>query len=273
MSNPFFVHTAALRRASLVHRTAALVKTLLRFFFRLLYHQFAFTYDLVAATVSFNRWQDWVMSVLPFVDGKRVLEMGHGPGHLQRILLSRNLVAVGIDESAQMGRLAKRNLRRGTLSQSRNGSSPRRFSPGSASAQNASTPHLAYAQANLTRGVAQQLPFPNETFDTIIATFPTEYITDPGTLAEVRRCLLNGGRLVVLPVALPKHPFLIWLFKVTDQSPTEALEVVKFKFKEPFAAAGFETEIKTLDVKSGILLIVLATNPMDPPERTLSPLA
>src|SRR5512138_2530133 len=96
------------------------MKTLLRFFFRLLYHQFAFTYDLVAATVSFNRWKDWVMSVIPFIEGDRILEIGHGPGHLQRVLLTlrhgsgqdRNLIVVGIDESAQMSRLAKRNLTR-----------------------------------------------------------------------------------------------------------------------------------------------------------------
>jgi len=220
------------------------VKTLLRLFFRLLYHQFAFTYDLVAAAVSFNRWKDWVVSVLPFIEGNRILEIGHGPGHLQRVLLSRQLFAVGIDESAQMGRLAKRNLRRGGFSQS------------------PSPPHPAYTQPNLTRGVAQHLPFPSEAFDTIIATFPTEYITDPGTLAEVRRCLFNGGTLIVLPVALPKNPFLDWLFKATHQSPMEALEVVQSKLKEPFAAAGFETEIKTLAVKSGILLVVLAAKPM-----------
>src|SRR5215208_4276905 len=92
------------------------VKTFLPFFFRLLYHQFAFTYDLVAAAVSFNRWKDWVMSVLPFIEGNRVLEIGHGPGHLQRALLSQNLFTVGIDESAQMGYLAKRNLSRGIVS-------------------------------------------------------------------------------------------------------------------------------------------------------------
>jgi ubiquinone/menaquinone biosynthesis C-methylase UbiE len=86
------------------------VKTILRFFFKLLYHQFAFAYDLVAATVSLGRWKDWVMSILPFVEGPRVLEIGFGPGHLQRRLLQRGLIAVGIDESPQMARLAKRNL-------------------------------------------------------------------------------------------------------------------------------------------------------------------
>jgi ubiquinone/menaquinone biosynthesis C-methylase UbiE len=223
------------------------VKTILRVFFRLLYHQFAFTYDLVAATVSFNRWKDWVMSVIPFIEGKRVLEIGHGPGHLQRILLSRNLVTVGIDESAQMGHLAKRNLTRFSDS-------------GTNNLSKVNDQHLAYAQINLTRGIAQQLPFPKESFDTIVATFPTEYITDPYTLAEVKRCLSNGGKLIVLPAALPKNPFLDWLFKVTHQSPTEAIEVVTAKFKEPFVAAGFEAEVRVLDVKSGILLLVLAVN-------------
>jgi ubiquinone/menaquinone biosynthesis C-methylase UbiE len=228
------------------------MKTLLRFFFRLLYHQFAFTYDLVAATVSFNRWKNWVVSVIPFIEGDRVLEMGHGPGHLQRILRSRGLLAVGIDESAEMGRLAKRNLARGAVSPSQNASSP--------SLRKTAPPQHAYTQINLTRGLAQSLPFPNKAFNTIVATFPTEYITEPATLAEVKRCLVNGGRLVVLPVALPKNLFLDWLFKITHQSPVEALDIVKSNLKQPFVAAGFTTELKTIDEKSGILLVILATN-------------
>ena len=75
------------------------MKRLLRFFFKLLYHQFAFAYDFVAATVSVGRWQDWVSSILPFLAGTRILEIGFGPGHLQRHLLRRGLTVVGIDES------------------------------------------------------------------------------------------------------------------------------------------------------------------------------
>ena len=197
----------------------------MRLFFRLLYHQLAFTYDLVAASVSFNRWKEWVRSVVPFIEGGRVLEIGHGPGHLQRILLSRQVVAVAIDESRQMGYLAKRNT---------DGS------------------------ARLTRGLAQQLPFPNQAFDTIVSTFPADYIHDALTLAEVKRCLRSGGRFIILPVAWQKNPFLDWLFRVTGESPSEAVELVKAKFKEPLAKAGFETEVKTLDVKSSLLLIIFA---------------
>jgi len=228
-----------------------LVKTLLRLFFRLLYHQFAFTYDLVAATVSLNRWKDWVGSVIPFIEGNRVLEIGHGPGHLQRILQSRGLLAVGIDESAQMGRLAKRNLKRGLFPRTH-------IASALPASQYTPSAEFAYTQINLTRGMAQNLPFPDQSFDTVVATFPTEYITDPRTLAEVKRCLLNGGRLVILPAALPRNPFLDWLFRVTHQSPTEALDIVRSKLKQPFVSMDFETEVETLDVKSGILLIVLA---------------
>jgi hypothetical protein len=36
----------------------------MRVIFYLLYHPFAFTYDLVAAAVSLNRWKDWVFSIV-----------------------------------------------------------------------------------------------------------------------------------------------------------------------------------------------------------------
>lgn len=195
------------------------------------------------------------MSVVPFIKGDRVLEIGHGPGHLQRVLLSLGLNAVGIDESGQMSRLAKRNLTRPSFT-----SLPPQLEVSSSSHLRPSRKNLqrAYAQASLTRGLAQRLPFRDESFDTVVATFPTEYISDPRTLAEVQRCLSDGGLFIVLPVALPRNRLLDWLFKITHQAPSEALETVKSKLREPFAEAGFETEVRTLDVKSGILLIVIA---------------
>lgn len=230
------------------------MKTLLRFFFGLLYHQFAFTYDLVAATVSFNRWKDWVMSVIPFLAGKRILEIGHGPGHLQRFLLSRNLVAVGIDESRQMGRLAKRNLARGPFSRSQT----------VPSSQGVPTPQLAYTQANLTRGIAQHLPFPNETFDTVLATFPAEYIFDPKTLAEARRVLVPGGRFVILPGAIITgrgvlDRLLAWVFRITGETPPNLSEIIHERSKEPLGKAGFQVRTHEVAIKSSLVFIVLAT--------------
>lgn len=202
-----------------------LIQRFMRFFFRLLYHPFAFTYDLVADIVSFGNWKDWVYSIAPFIQGTRVLELGHGPGHLQRLLRDRGLAAVALDESKQMGRIAKRRL----------GSSHK-----------------------LARGLAQSLPYQSKIFDTIIATFPTEYIFNTQTLNEVRRCLSDGGRLIVLPVAFPKSGFLKWLYKITGESPAALTESIKTKSLQPFLNAGFQAEIEIVEVKSSTLLIIVA---------------
>lgn len=233
------------------------MRTLLRFFFHLLYHPLAFTYDLVAATVSLGRWKDWVKSVIPFIQGNRILEIGHGPGHLQRVLLSRGLFTVGIDESAPMGHLAKRNLTRRPVS------TPK---PDAAFAQPPSpeaTHHFDYAQTKLTRGVAQHLPFPNGCFDTVVATFPTEYIYDPATLTEAYRVLSPGGRLVILPGATIlgrglMDRLMALLFRITGQTPPNLSEILHEKSKEPFGMAGFEVQTHELDIRSSRVFIMVA---------------
>ena len=211
-----------------------LLTRILRTFFHLLYHPFACSYDLVSWTVSLGRWKDWIESVIPFIEGTRVLELGHGPGHLQRHLRDLDLLAVGLDESQQMGNLAKKHLS-----------------------------YSGYTQPRLVRGLAQFLPFPDENFDTIISTFPSEYIFDQQTLLEVRRTLTNGGRLIVLPVTLITgkgilDKFLSWLFRFTGQAPSDPLDEVSNKLKEPFLKAGFRVKIQQIEVKSSLLLIVLA---------------
>ena len=202
-----------------------LIQRFMRVFFNLLYHPFAFTYDLVAATVSFGKWKDWVFSIIPFIEGTRILELGHGPGHLQRTLLDRGLVAVAIDESAPMGTLAKRNI----------GNSHR-----------------------LARAIAQKIPFATETFDTVISTFPSEYIFDMQTLSEAHRVLRSSGRLIVLLAAQPGNPLLSWLFKVTGQSPPESYESIKSKIKETLAEANFKSEFQIVEVKSSNLFVIIA---------------
>jgi ubiquinone/menaquinone biosynthesis C-methylase UbiE len=54
---------------------------------------------------------------------------------------------------------------------------------------------------HLVRALAQALPFPAASFDSLVATFPSEYIADLATLAEARRVLRPGGRLVIVLAA------------------------------------------------------------------------
>jgi len=199
----------------------------MRFFFNLLYHPFAFTYDLVASVVSFGKWNDWVLSIFPHIEGTRLLELGHGPGHLQRFLLDRGLSPVALDESTQMGRIAKRRL---------------------------GTRH------KLSRGLAQSLPFASASFDTVVSTFPSEYIFDPRTLTEIKRVLASDGKLIVLPAAFPSNGFLKWLYKVTGESPEALDDALKERLRTPFVRAGFEVEMKLVEMTSSTLVLLLARN-------------
>jgi ubiquinone/menaquinone biosynthesis C-methylase UbiE len=83
--------------------------SLLRPLYYLLYNQFSWVDDFVAALVSLAQWQDWVQSALTYLNG-RVLELGFGPGHLQLSLYEENILAFGLDASRQMAHQSKRLL-------------------------------------------------------------------------------------------------------------------------------------------------------------------
>jgi ubiquinone/menaquinone biosynthesis C-methylase UbiE len=189
-----------------------------------------------------------VLSVIPFIEGDRVLEIGHGPGHLQHSLLSRNLFAVGIDESPQMGRLAQRNLRRSLRS----------------TKSNLDNAHLAYTQINLTRGLSQHLPFRKESFHTLVATFPSAYIFDPQTLLEAQRVLTPDGRLIILPGATILGRGILdramaLLFRITGETPPDLAEILQERARAPFSTAGFQVQIHELNIRSSLVFILVAT--------------
>ncbi len=101
------------------------------------------------------------------------------------------------------------------------------------------------------------IPFKSETFNTIVSTFPAEYIFDRQTLSEAHRVLRNRGRFIVLLAAWPKNSLLAWLFKVTGQSPVDAHESIKSKIEESVAHTDFKLEVRIVEVKSSNLLIVI----------------
>ncbi|MBN1178470.1 MAG: methyltransferase domain-containing protein [Anaerolineae bacterium] len=164
----------------------------IRTFFRLLYGPFAWTYDVVAWCVSLGQWNAWARVALDFLQGSRVLELGHGPGHLQVSLGESGHTAVGVDLSPQMGQLARRRVRR------------------------------AGRPLRLVRARAQALPFRDGAFEHAVATFPTEYIVERATLEEVQRVLAANGTLVVVAAAHLTGSdlvtrFLEWLYRITGQ--------------------------------------------------------
>ncbi len=211
---------------------------LIGFGFRLLYNELAWTYDAVSWVVSFGEWRRWQRSALPEVRGPRVLEVGHGPGHLLASLESAGRLVFGLDVSPYMGRLAKKR-----------------------------------SGAPLVRGRVQELPFRAGAFDSVISTFPTEYILRPDSLAAIHRVLVADGALVIVPEGhltgnSPLHRFIEWLFKITGQRDdvfvlgTEEGEIQVHPwelFSGILAHAGFQARREAHTLKRSAVTVVVAT--------------
>jgi len=211
-----------------------------RLFFHLLYHQMAWTYDWVAAAVSLGRWKKWVYTPLPYLEGPRILELGHGPGHLQIKMHARGNLVVGLDESRQMGLIAHKRLRN-------SGCSPL-----------------------LVNGYAQSLPFPDGCFDQVVATFPSEYIAQMDTLNQINRVLQDGGILWILPVAWITGEKLslraaAWLFQVTGQSPEKDRVVSDERIAKLFDQSRFAPKYIEKKYDESSVLIIKAVK-MGSPE-------
>jgi ubiquinone/menaquinone biosynthesis C-methylase UbiE len=203
---------------------------LLRPIYYLLYHQFAWSYDFVAALVSLGHWNDWVRTALPHLEG-RVLELGFGPGHLQQAMFDGGLQPFGVDESRQMARQARRRLTK------------------------------VGRRLSLTRGRARHLAFPEATFDRVVATFPSEYIFEPEAIHEIGRVLVPGGRLVIVPMAWitgskPLERIAAWVFRITGE--TAAPENLLPAIKARFTAGGFEVRHEMAEAPGSRVLVLIA---------------
>jgi SAM-dependent methyltransferase len=63
-------------------------------------------------------------------------------------------------------------------------------------------------QSALIHADARWIPLPTAAFDTVVATFPSEYIADQRTLSEIRRVLRPSGELIVVLGAQLSGPLL-----------------------------------------------------------------
>jgi len=168
---------------------------LVRFGFRLLYNEMAFTYDAVSWIVSLGQWRCWQRSVLDFLPPSStglILELAHGTGNLQIDLQKADYQTIAFDLSPYMGQIAKRKLKKHKLKQ------------------------------DFVRGNVFELPFADDKFASIVCTFPTDFIIQPETLSEIQRVLMVDGKAVIVLNGLLTggglvKQFLEWLYRITGQ--------------------------------------------------------
>lgn len=196
-----------------------------------LYHELACGYDLASWLVSLGAWDDWRRLAVGAAQG-RVLELGYGTGVLLTALAMEGRDIVGVELSPAMQRIAARRSARHNI------------------------------QPTQVRARAEQLPLAAGTFDTVVATFPAPYILADATLAECRRVLRPGGKLVIvgLWVQAPRN-LLLRLVPVFYGAPAAAQTE---QLRDHFAQAGLRTHLVWRPTARGEVAVLIAESIAEP---------
>ncbi|MFS8104559.1 class I SAM-dependent methyltransferase [Lentzea alba] len=137
-------------------------------------------YDVVHVVFGVGRVHEEMIALAGLRDGHRVLDVGCGTGNLLRATgkRHRNVELVGMDPDLKMLARAERKMRRNGL------------------------------KAQLDRGFAQELQFPDASFDRVFSSLMLHHLDTQSKdemLAEVRRVLRPDGLLVLADATLHEH--------------------------------------------------------------------
>ncbi len=180
-----------------------------------------------ASTVPFaGQWRTWQRLVLSRLHGYNVLELGCGLGDLLADMIEAGYNCRAVEHSEEMVDAARSTL-------------------------------VERCQGEPTwviQGQSQHLPFTDASFDNVVSTFPSEYICDPKTIAEVERILNPGGRLIVLVGAnlLPVNPIqsFMLLIQMFIYGPGVFFKPGRQRYRKFEVSAGITTELVP-DTESG----------------------
>ncbi len=144
-------------------------------------------YDRLAEVLSMGqngRWRRAMVDQVAPSAGQAVLDVASGTAGVALQLAERTTAQiVGLDLTEQMLRQGQRNV--------------------SAAGQR--------GRVRLVAGRAEQLPFPDRSFDALTFTYLLRYVQDPqATLTELARVVRPGGKVASLEFLLP--PSLFWRF-------------------------------------------------------------
>ena len=141
-------------------------------------------YDRLAEILSFGqngRWRRAMVDQIAAVPAARVLDVASGTAGVAIQLAGRTGAQVtGVDLTEQMLRQGAANVARAGLP----------------------------ARVGLVAGRAEQLPFPDASFDALTFTYLLRYVEDPAaTLAELARVVKPGARVASLEFSVPQAPW------------------------------------------------------------------
>jgi len=138
-----------------------------------IYSKFAVHYDYFMAV--FPLWKKWLKSVLPYIQGDRIIDISFGPGYLF-LKYPRDTKLHGLDYNEVMVARGKEKMKKQNIS------------------------------VDIIQGNVQSMPYSDEYFDTIINTMAfTGYPNGIKALDEMLRVLKKDGVVLMLDYDYPKN--------------------------------------------------------------------
>lgn len=193
-------------------------RAIARFYHRF-YRRFSRYYDLLIRFVP--GWSQRLEQVIPRIKGPRVLEVSFGTGYLLSRYRER-FQSVGLEYNQAMLDTARAAL------------------PG----------------ASLVRGDAHALPFPDESFDSLVNTDAFSLYLDPEkAMAEFYRVLTKGGRLLLMEMHDPRDGN--WLGQRLMIVP-RICRLPARDYDDLLSGVGFEVEDLNVGLR-GVLHLYVAT--------------
>ena len=168
------------------------------------YSTYAKVYDVAVKLLPV--WKTWIKTVIPYIEGNRVLEASFGTGYLL-MQYANNYETYGIDFNNNLVKVAQRNL-------SRKG-----------------------VKASLQWANVEALPFPEDYFDTIVNTMAfTGYPNGKQAMSEFYRVLKEGGKLLIVDFDYPsnRNRFGCWLTKLMESAGDTIRDISKIVQAFPF---------------------------------------
>ncbi|MHC5004416.1 MAG: class I SAM-dependent methyltransferase [Planctomycetota bacterium] len=157
--------------------------------------------------------------------GRTVLDVGCGPGHVAGALSAGGAAVTGIDFSARMIEVARLHC-----------------------------PEATFVEAN-----AEQLPFPDASFEAVVSNFVVHHLARPDVVfREVRRVLVPGGRFAFVVFERPEAQSSIGAFfeAVAAHHDLEALPhgplfgVDRTAYEPPLEASGLhDVRFETREIR------------------------
>lgn len=141
--------------------------------FNKFYTAFAKTYEVAVKVLPF--WKRWLKTTIPHIQGPRVLEVSFGTGYLLTQYAS-NYETYGLDYNEKFVSLLKEKLIQKGIT------------------------------ADIRQGDAQELPYEDEYFDTIVNTMAfSAYPNGIAAMSEMNRVLKPDGKLIMVDIDYPRN--------------------------------------------------------------------